>query len=93
MSRLIQAVVVALLGALVAAFVGDRRSPPPVACQKATVDEPRIVYETPDSAYTEEVMKDDACGKPYTVRVTRTRQVEVPVKKSVPVTKWVKESE
>lgn len=36
------------------------------------------------------VVKYDHCGKPYTVNVSYTKIVEVPVKKTVAVTKLVK---
>ena len=49
-----------------------------------------ISYECRKEAYQKEVTKYDHCGKAYCEYVTCYRTVEVPVKKYVPVVKWVK---
>lgn len=49
-----------------------------------------ISYECRTEAYQKAVTCYDHCGKPYTVWKTCYREVQVPVKKTVPVVKWVK---
>ena len=58
--------------------------------KKVTTYECVVCYETRSEAYTKELVCYDHCGRAYTKCVTCYRDVQVPVKKYVPVTKIVK---
>jgi hypothetical protein len=49
-----------------------------------------IEYKTIQESYTKWVIEYDHCDKPYQVKKTFYRDVEVPVKKYVPIVTWVK---
>jgi len=49
-----------------------------------------IEYKTIQEAFTKWVIEYDHCYKPVKVKKTFYRDVEVPVKKQIPVVTWVK---
>lgn len=54
------------------------------------VTETCVVYETRRVSYCKEETRYDHCSRPYTVVVTAYRTVEVPVQKTVTVTRYVR---
>ena len=76
--------VVALVGSSVQA------TEPCFHYKKVTVPVVVTEYVTQEVAYTKEVVKYDHCNKPYTVKVTAYKEIEVAVKKTTYVTKLVK---
>jgi hypothetical protein len=50
----------------------------------------KVKYEEREEAYTKCITRYDECGKPYVVKKTCYRTIEVPVKYVVPVVKYVK---
>ena len=58
--------------------------------KKVVCDETVVVWVAKEVPHTVEVVKYDHCGKPYTVCVTNYKTIQVPVKKTVQVVKWVK---
>ena len=58
--------------------------------KKVTCYETVVSYETRQEAYTKCITLYDSCYRPYTVHRTFYRDVQVPVKKVVAVTKLVK---
>lgn len=63
---------------------------PAAVWKRVTTYECVVTHETRREPYQQVVTKYDACGRPYTVVVTCSRDVQVPVKKVVAVTRWVK---
>jgi hypothetical protein len=49
-----------------------------------------IEYKSEQEAYSKYVTEYDHCHKPYQVKKTFYRDVQVPVKKQIPVISWVK---
>ena len=49
-----------------------------------------IEYKTEQEAYTRYVTEYDHCDKPYQVLKTFYRDIQVPVKKVIPMINWVK---
>jgi hypothetical protein len=58
--------------------------------KKVTCYQTVTEYETRCVAYEVCVTKYDECGHPYQATEIRYRHIQVPVKKTVPVVKWVK---
>ncbi len=84
--RLLTAAVAACTLASVPAFAGNYGH----QYKKITTYETVVHYETRREAYQVQVTHYNAYHQPYTVTETRYRHVQVPVKKVVPVVKWVK---
>jgi hypothetical protein len=62
----------------------------PVPCWKTIVVYENVTtYETRQVPYVRDVVHYDECGRPYTVQQTCYRNVQVPVTRSVAVTKRV----
>lgn len=53
-------------------------------------DETVIEYVTRQVAYEKPVTRYDHCGRPYVDCATCYREVQVPVRKTVPLVKWQK---
>jgi len=68
----------------------DCYCPPTYVVKKVTVYETVICHETQCVAYKVCVTRYDRCGRPYSVQETRYREVQVPVKKVVASTRYVK---
>jgi hypothetical protein len=58
--------------------------------KKVVCYETVVTYETHVETYVKCITLYDNCGKPYVVEKTCTHEVQVPVKKVVPVVKSVK---
>jgi len=78
------------LAATGSAKAGGYDHEPQCTYKKVTHWETVVTWEVRREAYQKDFVLYDHCDRPYTVARTLYRDVKVPVKKSVPVTKWVK---
>jgi len=65
-------------------------SEPCYTYKRVTCYETVTVWVCKEVPCTKTVIKYDHCGKPYSVHVAYTKTIEVPVKKTIAVTKLVK---
>jgi hypothetical protein len=79
----------AVLGVVTASGSASATTPPP-GYRAVQTTEVRVVYETRRVSYTKEEIRYDHCDRPYKVLVTAYRTVEVPVEKTVTVTRYVR---
>lgn len=88
---LVGAVVAGVLGVVGLGDVpaGACDTPPHCEYRLVTCYETVVTYETKCVPYTKAITLYDKCGKPYEVTKTFYREVQVPVKKIVAVTRKV----
>jgi len=67
-----------------------RACEPNCVMKKVTQIEWVTTWETRREPYQKNFTLYDDCGRPYTVERTCYRDVKVPVRKPVPVEKWIK---
>lgn len=89
MTKLLLAVVLGTMG-LVGVPAAVQASEPCYTYKLVTCYETVTEWVCKEVPCTKTVVKYDHCGKPYCVNVTYTKVIEVPVTKTIAVTKWVK---
>ncbi len=96
MKVVLKKILVAVVVALAVGAIGNAARAWDPAClsicvwKEATGYKTVTCYETRCETYQVCVTKYDHCGNPYNVYQNRTREVQVPVTKQVPYTKYVK---